>query len=512
MHGRICAPAAVAIASALCASAAAQLRIVEWNVTNYSNNLPDGRDAAFRTALYGVFEGRSLAPDVLVCQEFIDAPSVNAFLTLLNTAPGSPGDWTAAQFINGNDTDSAFFYRTPKVDLLQVTTVAFGGGPPNQPRNTQRYLIRPDGYDAPTAILAIYSSHMKAGTTQEDMDRRHLEAQRIRDNAEALDPNYQFIYCGDLNIQDSTEAAYQELVGSQSNNAGRFYDPISTPGHWNNNCTFRFVHTQDPVGGGGMDDRHDQVLMELSLLDGEGLSYIGQFGVPYSTTTWNDANHSYRAYGNDGTSCNGSLRVTGNTMVGATIAQALITSASTGGHLPVLVDLRVPAKISAPTIVDFGTVPLNAPAQQSITVTNAGDVALWTAAGIDDLDYVLIATAGFTAPPGLFSDPAGGGGNQHTITMDTSTPGPKVGTLTIGNDAPENPEWIVTLVGEVGGGEVPGDVDGDGDVDQSDLGLLLTAFGKCVGDPDYNPDADFDGNGCVGQEDLGLLLGNFGGP
>jgi len=57
-----------------------------------------------------------------------------------------------------------------------------------------------------------------------------------------------------------------------------------------------------------------------------------------------------------------------------------------------------------------------------------------------------------------------------------------------------------------------GDIDRDGDVDQADLGLLLPAFGRCVGDPAYNPRADFDDDGCVGQSDLGELLTRFEGP
>ena len=56
----------------------------------------------------------------------------------------------------------------------------------------------------------------------------------------------------------------------------------------------------------------------------------------------------------------------------------------------------------------------------------------------------------------------------------------------------------------------PGDLDGDGDVDQADLGILLAAFGRCSGDEGFNPAADIDGDGCVGQGDLGILLANFG--
>ena len=57
---------------------------------------------------------------------------------------------------------------------------------------------------------------------------------------------------------------------------------------------------------------------------------------------------------------------------------------------------------------------------------------------------------------------------------------------------------------------LPGDIDGDGDVDQSDLGILLAAYSSCEGDEYWNPDADLDGNGCVDQSDLGILLANYG--
>jgi len=57
---------------------------------------------------------------------------------------------------------------------------------------------------------------------------------------------------------------------------------------------------------------------------------------------------------------------------------------------------------------------------------------------------------------------------------------------------------------------IPGDIDGDGDVDLADLAVLLAAFGQCTGDGGFNPAADFDGSGCVELGDLAVLLANFG--
>lgn len=65
------------------------------------------------------------------------------------------------------------------------------------------------------------------------------------------------------------------------------------------------------------------------------------------------------------------------------------------------------------------------------------------------------------------------------------------------------------VIGTPAGG-TPGDVNGDGFVDLTDLSLLLSAFGECAGDPAYNADADFDGSGCIELGDLTILLGNFG--
>ena len=346
--------AAAAAVFACAGAASAQLRIANWNVTNYTG----GRFAEFQTAIYGVvptglaLEGQRFAPDIILGEEYISAAGVDAFRTLLNTAPGSPGDWASAPFIDGPDTDCGFFYRTSKVQYLNTVIVSQAtGSTALPPRNTYRYDFRLVGYgNTPATSFGSFAVHFKAGSASTDQSRRLLEANKIRDNTNGLDTNgpgtalpagWNFVIGGDFNIQSSSQAAYQRMIGSETNNSGRFFDPINTPGSWNNNSAFRFVHTQDPstTGSGGMDDRHDQILLGGSFINGGGIEYIGNSALTYSTTTWNDPNHSYRCWGNDGTTFDLSLATNGNSMVGAAIAQALITTtnagSTSGGHLPV---------------------------------------------------------------------------------------------------------------------------------------------------------------------------------
>ncbi|MBN1513236.1 MAG: hypothetical protein JXB13_14570, partial [Phycisphaerae bacterium] len=56
---------------------------------------------------------------------------------------------------------------------------------------------------------------------------------------------------------------------------------------------------------------------------------------------------------------------------------------------------------------------------------------------------------------------------------------------------------------------LPGDLDGDRDVDVDDYALLRSAFGRCEGDTAFVPEADYDGDGCVTLVDYQTWLGYY---
>jgi hypothetical protein len=185
-------------------------------------------------------------------------------------------------------------------------------------------------------------------------------------------------------------------------------------------------------------------------VDGVGMDYIGNPTLRWNLGTFADPNHSYRVWGNDGTSFNMPLTVAGNANVGPTIAQALINAATTsGGHLPLFLDLRVPAKVTAPVSVDFGTVTQGSVASAGVNIGNGGNTALWTAGGIANLAYTLTASAGFGAPAGAFNDAAGGGLNSHSFSMSTSTVGAKNGTITVNATGADVGSFVIQVTGVV---------------------------------------------------------------
>lgn len=491
--------AAILLILTLAAPATAQLRVTTWNLTNFNGTDAD-RNAALRTALFDEFDGRSLRPDVLVFQEITGASAANLLPSILNADPRGGQDWALAAFIDGPTTDSALAYRTSRVSIRDVVVASPGGSSPRPPRNTMRYDLAIAGYDTP--MLSIYSTHMKAGTSGTDRDRREAEAQAIRDDAEDLPEGTHIMLLGDLNIRSSNEEAYEFLIESQPDNNGRFFDPIASPGSWNDSSLFRFLHTQDPVSQ--MDDRFDFILVNDDLFDGDGVDYLGDVTRAFSRTTFDDSNHSYRTWGNDGTSFDDPISLS-NDMVGPIIARALRDAPGGSlGHLPVFVDLLVPAKIGTLASLNFGEVDIGEEVTLDLPVGNLGSLGLWSAQGIQPLRFTVVAPSPFSTPLDLFEVPAGSPTEFVPITLQATTAGDLDRELRVVSNDPDRTEAIVRLTATVVASACRADFDGNGRLDIFDFLAFQNAFAS--GDLA----ADFDGDGALTLFDFLAFQNEFG--
>ena len=464
----------------------AQLRVATWNMTNFNGSDPD-RNAAVRTALFDEFEGRALRPDAIVLQEITGESAAMRLPAILNADPRGGQDWALAPFIDGPTTDSALVYRTSRVSVREVVVASQGGSDPLPPRNTMRYDLAIVGYDTP--VLSLYSTHMKAGTSGSDRDRREAEASAIRADAQGMPEGTHVMLLGDLNMRTSSETAYQTLIETRADNNGRLFDPIASPGSWNDSSLFRFIHTQDPVAA--MDDRFDLILVNDDLFDGEGVEYLGDVTVPFSRTTFDDPNHSYRTWGNDGDSFDGPLDTSGNDMVGPIIARALREAPGGSlGHLPVFVDLLVPAKIGTLASLNFGEVNVGEEVVLDLPVGNLGSVALWSAQGIQPLRFAVAAPMPFEAPLDAFEVPAGAAPAFVPVTLRAAAAGEIDAELRLVTNDPDRPEAIVRLTATVLAG-CAADLDGDGVLTVFDFLAFQNLF--AAGDLE----ADFDGDGAL---------------
>lgn len=418
-------PLAFIVAALFCAAPAHALRLIDWNILNYPGTSGPTRDPGYRTVL------APLNADVLITEEMTSQAGVNEYLASLNTM--EPGQWAAAPFLDGNDTDSGLFYKPARVQFLGQW--GFYPNAANQLRLVHVYRMIPVGYSAEAAEFRVYALHLKASKGFET--QRAQEATGLRDSMNAMPPGTHAFAVGDCNFYTGLEPAMVKMLENQLNNTGRLYDPLGLQNvTWQDNTTMLIADTQSPCAStpgcapgaatGGMDDRFDLILPTTNFADGSGYELVPG---------------SYVSVGNDGLHHNLNLTDAPVIPEGAAYAAAL---RSISDHLPVRVDLILPPRAGVPAALAFGTVITGATASQVLAITN-------TAAPLDSLNllhYALAPSAGFTAPVGGFSL-LEGASSSDAIGMDTSTPGVKTGTISVSTDDPDHTLAAVSLSGTV---------------------------------------------------------------
>jgi hypothetical protein len=292
------------------------------------------RPGGFETALAAMgneyaYYGSPQPPDILTVTETrSNAPSgPNAdtdYLTqLMNDAygPGMYDHGTLNGASTGGGTEGVIF-NTQTVELLQETAVGTASttGPARQ---ELRYLFRPVGYDDGSADFYVYVGHYKAGTTATDKNRRNVEAQEVRADADALG-GVHILYTGDFNAMSSNEPAEQTLLSPGS---GQAFDPINRLGQWYKNPAMVDI---DTIQAWNLEDRFD-LLWETAPV-------VGDYGL--QAMPW-----TYHSFGNNGSvALDGSVADPGNTALSelpnqADVLQALATACS--DHIPVLQEYQI---------------------------------------------------------------------------------------------------------------------------------------------------------------------------
>lgn len=404
------------------------LRVVTYNVVNYNGDRINELRVIFN----------ALQADVIVLQEVDSVSAATTFLASVLNAPQGPGGYAAGTFTDDFPlTNNAIFYRSA---ALTQSGAGAHTDIPTTPRETDRWRLTLVGYSGIDAEIYFYGMHLKAGSTASDEADRLAAGTVIRANTNAHPPGTNFILLGDMNLQNSSEGAYQQFTSLLGNTNGRAFDPISSPGSWSNNSSFAAIHTQSPFAnnpgapasatGGGMDDRFDFQLISAALQDGSGVDYV----------TW-----TYRAFGNDGLHFNDDINDPPTIPEGAAVANALHGASD---HLPVVADYQVPPKIFVDPAVDLGVAIVGTPATGTLTVTNSGDLA--TFGFVAPLLYTMSASPGtFSAPGGTITEFAGGGSNQHAVSLNAPSEGSYFGTVTVNSNAAGTPTTQATLFGQI---------------------------------------------------------------
>lgn len=479
--------------------AAAQLRIVTYNTAGSPRSGMDFVLEALGQEYYG---GVVETIDVLLLQEqsrSAGLPDTQAFVDLLNSIYADQGLTYARSTLAGaGDATQTMIYKTNTIELLEQAAIGTVSSS-SAARQTMRYKVKPVGYDD-SAAFYLYNSHYKASQGSDspgatpNATRRLSEATAIRSNSDALGEGTHAIYAGDHNFYDfdADEPAFGVLTASGN---GQAFDPVNRVGTWHNNMSFKDVHTQSPTttsryGGqvtGGLDDRFDFQLVTNEFLDGEGLSYIPG---------------TYHTFGNNGTTYNTDVDSGLNTYpftfvpfdAQRTRRDLMTALASVSDHLPVVADYQIPAIMGVQVAAIPSAVALGAIIPISITIENIAPVLFSGFA--DELDYVL-SVGGDLIGGATGIDPAFGGGHDHEILLDTSTPGLKSGVITVTSSSQQAANAMYTLpvnFAVLGPTFWEADFNEDGNVDGVDLASWNPNFGVAASAHKSQGDADADGD------------------
>ena len=404
-----------------CLPAAAQLRVVTYNISALEGNTAD-LQAVLAACHADDVVGPAQPIDIMCFQECPQA-SVGPLGTLLaNSAPAGV-TYTLATYTTSSSEDNAtgaqaLFYRTGR--LTEITTghadLYTGGG-----RNSDRWLLQLTGYASTAARLYVYSSHLKASSGGANESERLAGATTLRNNADTLPAGSNIIFLGDYNMYTNTESGYVKMT---TGGVHPGIDPWGTA-NWTG-ASNAIKHTQSPrltssnLVGGGVDDRFDLHFFTAALNDGAGLAYIPG---------------TVRTIGNDGNHFDIAVNTGNNTYYPNNIVRSNALADAlhdASDHFPVIMEYQVPAAMSAtlqalpPRVLVGAAVPVRA------LVSNIAQ-GVW-AAGIDDLPF-SVSGSQFVVGSASGQAPLSPATALGQLALNTSSPGIASGIVTVSTTA-----------------------------------------------------------------------------
>ncbi len=298
--------------------AANKVRIMTYNLENYGGDGYDRKSEIQRDPYYRTIIAET-DPDIIVFQEVYGR--FDGETRFLDNVLNHEDNIYAVSFIDQKTDDNrtdvwqdiGVCYKNQMFQPIAIKKVEIVGGYLRDAIEVKlKYMMTKD-------TITIYGIHLKAG--QSDAATREAQAKKLRNYLNDLPGNTPFILAGDFNIYTASEGAWKRLTESQEDNDGRLFDPIDQVGNWHNNSSFEHIHTQSSrYSSGGLDDRFDFILISEGIKEHNKIEYIPG---------------TYIAYGNDGNHFNSSVNWQTNSVVSATIADALYEASD---HLPVFAD------------------------------------------------------------------------------------------------------------------------------------------------------------------------------
>jgi hypothetical protein len=433
---RLSVMAGIVLGFASTPDAAAQLRIVNYNIAQLQGDT-NALEDVFAALNADDKPGFAVAPHAYVFQEVLTS-NTSALLARLNNAAPPGVTYVMGTYTNSGEDGvagaQAMYYR---LDILTEMTGAHRDLFTGAGRNADRWRLRLNGYNDRLARFHIYSAHLKAGSSSSDESTRLSGADTLRTDADSLLADTHVIFAGDFNLQDNGEAAYLRFFDPGDAQA---FDPLGT-GSWSSSAQ-AIKHTQSPLAspnggliGGAMDDRFDFQLLSMEFTDGAGLAIMPG---------------TYRAFGNDGNHFDQAINAGNNTYYPADIARSNALADdlhAASDHIPVVVDYRLPAQLDASMPADLGRVIQDGAVTAQMQVANSAPAVIVD--GADVLDYNAVASGALSGscsgsvPP---LSPA----DTCDFAVDTSTVGVINGTVqvTSPNQGADSPAFL-TPTGEV---------------------------------------------------------------